>query len=231
MLCTSPLRKALCIKTDYHMKRINKLNAIGILLLSLCACTQTTTGIWNEPTYNENINHFLIDPNNSSLIVIGGEYHYIFSKDSAPLPILAWEGRKLLRADFSSAFEVDEKNRITGEYSVICTCESASQEELHWLETNGFGRIESGFYSKTYNIKGNRYSSGTAKFPSPHQLNNNYSIKVRAPHSASGVMGRAALTPIAIAEDGVATIGVGALLIIAAPFVAADKISDLNGAK
>jgi len=79
-------------------------------------------------------------------------------------------------------------------------------------------------YLKEGEIHGTRYSSGDIEFPKAASLSRVYKIQVETAHSSTGKIGRAAITPVAVTEDGVATIGLGALLIVAVPFWAADIV-------
>ena len=210
--------------------RLATISIVALLLLQY-GCADHTRELWGkqpEPSYREKIDQFMISPEDSRLIIIGNtiignRYHYIFEKDSAPLSILSWSGRKYLRADFSSAFNIYSDNSITGEYSLDCSCESASSEDIQWLESNGFKLHENGQYRKTLQVNGTRYRAGSNKIANSQNFNHEYYITIKRPHPTRSKISRIALTPIAVAFDGIATIGMLPLLIFAAPFMAAGQ--------
>ncbi|MHC4182809.1 MAG: hypothetical protein ACYSR0_05620, partial [Planctomycetota bacterium] len=76
-------------------------------IVSLVGCTTTTTGIWEKPTYTDNINRFLTTVNGENIIFIGAKYHYIFENNKSLRNILSWKYRELLAAQLEDSFVVD----------------------------------------------------------------------------------------------------------------------------
>ena len=217
------------------MKMLAVIAVLLPFLYLLIGCTQTTTSLWEKPTYTESINLFLTTKDKSEFVFIGGEYHYIFQNTSSLVDILNWEDRELLTALFYDSFVVDSSNAITGSYVIVCPCHNLEKDQEKWLEHMGFTRPSDDelsrlggnvTYVKQGRIHGTRYLSGDVEFPHSARLNRIYSIQVEEErnYSFGGKMGRAALTPIAVAEDGVATIGLGAALIVAVPFVVIGEV-------
>jgi len=207
------------------MKLIFKVIALLQIFCFLVACTQTTTGVWEKPEYRESINQFLATEDGEKLVFVGKKYHYIFSDTSSLFDILTWQNRRLLIGRFDKSFRVDSSNNIEGSYTIDCLCENADVNQIRWLKTKGFveynkhqesnGEVT---YRKEGYIRGVRYLSRDIEFNNTTNLNNEYDIFVETEHTTPGVIGRIALTPIAIAEDGAATIGLVALVAVGIPF-------------
>jgi hypothetical protein len=210
----------------------------GVLVIvslasSLAACVETTTGIWKHPTYSEAISQFLTTEDNRQLIFIGKDYHYIFPDTSSLFEILNWKDRGFLRVHFSEPFHVDSQNIVTGVYAIDCQCWGITSDQVKWLEQRGFKRgaeIEGTIaLRKEGDIVGTRYASGGIQLPNISTLNTSYEIQIETDFSNAGVAGRIALTPIAVAEDGVATVGLGYLLLIGAPFAIVNMVINGHG--
>ncbi|MGE4396673.1 MAG: hypothetical protein AB7D34_04350 [Sulfurimonas sp.] len=210
------------------MKTIFKYTLTIVIALLLCGCTQTQTDkLWSAPTYTENINQFLIHPENQSLIIIGEKYHYIFNKDSASRDILVWNGRKNLHANFYD-FEVNAKNIVTGTYSLAFDSKAATVSEINWLKNNGFEINENGFYRKTLKVSGTRYLAKNDEFRNAGHLNKQYPITIKRPNSTYETIVNTAFTPITVTMDGIYMIeGTALVMVIAVPFIVVDVISDL----
>lgn len=208
----------------------------GVLILvglvsSLAACVETTTGTWKHPIYSETINQFLTTEDTRQLVFVGKDYHYIFPDTSSLFEILNWKDRGFLRGHFSKPFHVDSQNIVTGVYAIDCQCWGITSDQVKWLEQRGFKRAEkiegTMVLRKEGDIVGTRYASRGIHLPNISNLNTSYEIQIETDFSNAGVAGRIALTPIAVAEDGVATVGLGYLLLIAAPFAIVDMV--ING--
>lgn len=198
------------------------------LAISLTACVETTTGVWEHPAYGETISQFLATEDSHQLVFIGKDYHYIFPDSASLLEILNWKDRGFLRAQFSEPFRVDSSNAVTGMYAITCECWGITSDQVSWLEHRGFkrGAEVDGVVTlrKEGDIAGKRYASGGIQLPDISRLNKSYEIQIETDFSNAGVAGRIALTPIAVAEDGIATVGLGYLLLIAAPFAIVDMV-------
>ena len=203
-------------------------------------CTTTTTSVWKKPTYEETIKQFLITSDGEKLVFIGKKYHYIFSSQDSLKNILQWQDRKILKANFYDKFSVDANNKITGRYAISCECNDATKLQIQWLEDNGFHRLirkqpspsdETNIYVKESQITGYRYLANNLKLDKYAILNNAYKITVETDYTIADKAVRVAETPIAVAEDGVATFFLVPLLVIATPFAIADGVFDEKQAK
>lgn len=203
---------------------MKQLVVIVLLVVNLvvAGCTQTTTGIWKKPAYHEKISQFLITEDGKKLVFIGKKHHYIFDNEDTLKGILQWEHRGLLQAKFWDRFAVDESNGIAGSYEIQCDCKDATSEQKTWLQKMGFKQIiEQGSLTGLIfedELEGKRYAAGEVSLDGYSKLNREYDVLVEAEMTTSGRLVRAAFTPVAIAEDGIATIGLVALMVIAAPF-------------
>jgi hypothetical protein len=199
----------------------------------LAACVETTTATWSHPTHSETVSHFFVTEDARQLVFIGREYHYIFPDASSLIDILNWSDRGLLRGEFSAPFRLDSQNVITGTYAISCTCNDVTSGQVRWLEQKGFERAAdtegASMFRKVGHIAGTRYASGGIRFPTTLPLNDRYEIDIQTDFTSAGIVGRAALTPIAVAEDGIATVGLGYLVLIAAPFAVADMVIEELG--
>ena len=115
------------------------MNGVKFLITLMCiftlsACT-TTNFMWGKSVSKETITSFLITKDNENLIVIGEKHHYIFSVSNNLKTILSSDKRKHLIPYFYY-FKVDEKNNITGEYTLLSTTDKL-QDNL-WLKKAGF---------------------------------------------------------------------------------------------
>lgn len=212
------------------MRIYTRVLVVATLASSLVACVETTTSLWEHPTYAETISQFLTTEDTRQLVFIGEDYHYIFPDASSLFEILNWPDRGVLRAHFSKPFHVDSQNIVTGSYVIRCECWGISADKITWLEQRGFKRFagadDAVLLQKVGDIVGKRYASGGVQLPDTSEFITSYEIRIETDFSNAGVVGRAAFTPIAVAEDGVATIGLGYLLLIAAPFAIVDMVID-----
>ena len=200
-----------------------KLSTLFLSIILLCSCTQTTTGIWRNSTYNENISHFLMTEDSKKIIFIGRNHHYIFVDDIGLSDIIKMNNVAKFNSHFNNNFYLNSDNEISGDYEVTCECKGADFSKKQWLKEHGFIKKQidnTVIYVKKSKVTGIRYSSNNLAFDSYEKIDKDYKITVETEKTALGITGRAALTPIAVAEDGIATIGTVGLLVIAAPFAA-----------
>jgi hypothetical protein len=206
----------------------------------MAGCTTATTDVWKKPTYNETISQFLITANGEKLIFIGEKYHYIFANQDSLNNILQWPDRKLLKAAFFNNFSVDAKNKIIGRFAIVCFCHDASKKQIQWLENNEFHRFnknnltstdDKGTYIKEIKIAGDRYLSNNLSLDKYDKLNNEYQIQVETDYTFLDTAGRVALTPIAVAEDGLATFMLIPIVVIGIPFYAIESVFPPKGSQ
>ena len=202
---------------------------LSIFILSSCA----TIGLWQNDKYAESISHFLTTKDGRKLIIIGDKYHYVFSGTEQLNVILQSKYSKLLKAEFHKNFMVNNNNKISGEYRIICNYKNPSDDLNNWLIDNGFKKTlvtnkcseNNIIYSKESEIFGERFSTKNQSFDRGKKLNEKYLIFVEEERSALGTVSRIAQTPIAITIDGAMIYGV-ALLAPALPLLIVGSIID-----
>jgi len=187
---------------------------LAILAYLIVGCA--TTELWSKkPAYDESISQFLITTNGEKLIFIGKQYHYIFANEVSLNKVLQWQDRKILKAAFFDKFSVDAKNKITGHFAILCFCHDATADQIQWLKNNEFHRFniknlsppdDKNTYIKEIQITGDRYLSNNISLDKYEKLNNEYHIQIDTDPSFLDTAGQIALTPIAVAEDGLVTI-------------------------
>lgn len=192
------------------------MNGVKFLITLMCfftlsACT-TTNFMWEKSVSKETITSFLITKDNENLIVIGEKHHYIFSVSDNLKKIFSSDKRKHLIPYFYY-FKVDEKNNITGEYTLLSTTDKL-QDNL-WLKKAGFKKYTNNKNDNRYKysgiIKGTRYLA-KGNIPKRYKFNKPYTIEIEEPSTAIGNIGKILATPLTIAADG--TIIVYALSVV-----------------
>lgn len=188
---------------------MKSINIITLLLLPffIVSCTKATKALWSGHKYDERVGGFFITENADKLVVIGEQYHYVFKLDTGLRNILSSPKRKELKPKFRM-FKVDDENRIKGSYTLFYTNRDDSADE--WLITKGFkkgGHHPGGVvYRFNGKLEGVRYAAGKS-VTSQIKFSKDYFVKVEQPSSMLGTAGKVIATPVAIAADGVMTIG------------------------
>lgn len=211
-----------------------------MLSILIVGCISSTTDVWKKPTYNEAISQFLITEKGDKLIFIGEKYHYIFANETSLNSVLQWQDRGILKAAFYNDFSVDANNKVTGQFEILCFCHGATKEQIQWLENNGFHKLanmndafpdDGKNYKKQIQVSGDRYLSNNLSLIKYDKLNYEYRIQVETDFTALGIAGRIAYTPIAVAEDGVATLLLMPLLAIGLPFYVIRSVKENDEGK
>jgi hypothetical protein len=191
-----------------------------LLSVTLCFALLTQTGCVTSSLYKdsveahrdfiEEVNSFLITADGKQLIVVGKQYHYIFAADDETLKfILTWAEKKRVKASFEN-FVINSNQAVSGMYTLaVDTGQSLTAESNQLLVSKGF---VNNTVQKTlvYHgaLHGVRYLADKFVLPATMQLNQKYSITMREDYpSASSVLGRILLTPLAMAADGLLLVG------------------------
>jgi hypothetical protein len=205
------------------MKKIIIFIFTSSLISTLFGCKLATDELWEHSIYSEKFNHFLISSDQKQFIIIGKDYHYIFDNTPSIPTILNWSGRKKLQAKFYS-FELDNKDRISGNILISCTCENVSNHDIEWLKNNDFELTENSkgkvLYQNKFNIEGTRYLSNGVTFEPSKSLNRKYYVTVKEPYSAAGIAIRTVATPVTVVRDGIFILGTTGMVLVALPFIA-----------
>lgn len=205
---------------------------VGFLIsifLWLSACTTTTTGLWEKHQYTETVSHFFISADGTAVVLIGEDYHYIFQDADSLVNILSWTERHKLRGEFPSAFKLENDQQVSGSFSIICDCTDVDSAQIEWLKAHHFISPETGSteekqgkYRFEGTLAGTRYQAGGLDLSRYTALNRPYEIDVWSYRNSNTM--RALFTPIAVAEDGIATLFAAPLMVLALPFVILDAL-------
>lgn len=215
-------------KSHTNYIKIFIINFIFAVLLGGC----TAISLWERnPIYTDTINRFLVTEDGKKLVFIGEKYHYVFDSQKTLRQILLWKDRMLLEAKLNEKFIVDNSNNISGTLQVICKCKNATAIQFSWIENIGFKKVPvSGsqfdekeiLYILDIRLSGVRYLAKDLALDNYAKLNKTYEVYIEEPKSTSGIIGRAMLTPIVVAADGIVTIGLSTLFVIGLPSMLVD---------
>ena len=198
-----------------------------VVIIMLANCTQATRGAWEKPFYTDEITQFLISEDAKKVVFVGDGYHYIFAATQPLVDALQWTGRKSLKASFPEKFKLNGNNEIVGKIRISSDF-SADKEQNRWLEKHGFERHTNPYFD-TYvlyiDISGERFLSNGVEIKQRSNLNQTYKVKIETDRTMLSTLGSIALTPVAVAFDRVATIGMVSLFVIAIPFVAINEVT------
>jgi hypothetical protein len=194
---------------------MKKLLFLGItLFFALLITGCVTSSLYKNSTethrnFVEEVSSFLITADGKQLIVVGKQYHYIFAAEDETLKfILTWPEKKRVKASFEN-FVINSNQAVSGMYTLTVAGQDLTAESNKLLVSKGF---ISNVSQKTlvYHgaLHGVRYLADKFTLPTTMQLNQRYSITMREDYpSASAVLGRILLTPLAMAADGILLVG------------------------
>jgi hypothetical protein len=174
-----------------------KLTAI-ILCLSLVSCTAAMYSD-NRDYYNETVSSVLITKDNSKLVVVGDNYHYLFDNTNVLASIVKSPIHGKMEAEFSK-FIVEDDNRVMGDLKIKIN-RFTEQECVDALRL-GFVKIPEGLVINL-TLRGTRYRPGDIVLADNYQLNDEYTVLVSAPEGGAKKALKIAATPITVAADGV----------------------------
>ena len=169
-----------------------------------CVATRAVEQMTNN--YTEKVSSIWITSDSSRIVYIGERYHYIFDTPPELLRLLRLpEGlRSKLVAD-SFWVSVDNRNAVVANLQLRLNGElSAAERTAARTQNLDVGRTEVRMTGQRYLAAGPLVIGGQVT-----KLNRTYDVTVTEP--ASGVA-KAIMTPIALAADGVVTLGAIVLL-------------------
>ena len=172
-----------------------------------------------KPTksYQEKVETFLMSEDKEQLIVIGEKYHYIFPTNDVLKFITQWPDKKQqVKASFST-FRVQLDQSLAGSYTLfIRDSRKLSPEAKQLLISKGFFDNKSSNTLRYHGgLAGKRYLANEVRVPETLKLNKQYTIQIieNDTVSAGEVAKRIALTPLAVAADGLLILGGAPLLL------------------
>ena len=206
------------------------MNKILTLLIALSflifggACF--TSALYDNPAedtrnFVEEVSTFLITQDGKSLIVAGKQHHYIFAINDTLKFILNWSEKKRIKTAFQN-FAIRSNQSVSGMYTLtVNDGQDLAPEIKKLLLSKGFSENKSQNTLEHHGwLQGTRYLADKFKMPAAMQLNQKYSINMTEYQpSASAIVKRILLTPLAVAADGALIVIGGGLAVMAAPFM------------
>lgn len=179
---------------------------LSIILISLLVMTGCTTALWSPHRVEENIRGFHINQERNELFVAGNGYGYIFPVDNTFKEILMIS-RSINVTPYFEDFELDRKNRITGNIRLLISGDRLSVDQYFKLLALGFKNTDVGSVLKyNYKLSGLR-SSQDDRIPLQY-LEKEYRISIARPDKPIERAKKIAATPATITYDAVVLVPV-----------------------
>lgn len=166
--------------------------SIASLLLASCASL-------NAPTkhYTEEFSSIMVASDNSKIVILGKNYHYLFDMPNMLKKSLDSNIRQRVSAAFPDEFRIGVDGRTTGWFRLQLG-DDASQTDKEEALKLGYQTAKNGLIYYTCLVTGKRYSIGeTTASGSQTPLNRPYSISVADSQEKEDAMKN--MTPIFIA--------------------------------
>ncbi len=181
-----------------------------LLILSLISLSSCLTNfLWGARTYREEINNFYVGSDGRYVVLMGPQYHYVFTDNSGMLKeILSLQKSRALALASETTFDLDENNNVAGEIILSSEADMLSAQDAFKLQSMGFYPNSKNKINVKLKLQGRRYSarylgSVAAEKVDRYYININYRQDVGV---ADGV-GKAAITPVAMTLDAALLIG------------------------
>lgn len=176
----------------------------GLVCLCVCGCTFTGK-LYSLDSYTETVSSILITTDGGKLAVLTPRFHYIFDAPQSLVSIMRSGLSNSVKAEFSE-FVVDNNNRITGTIALTVQLADLSIEQRKQANNAGFTRSVGWEMLAKIELSGTRYESGgLVTGVKKHKLASTYQITVK--DTTTDTVGKALLTPITLAADGVLNLG------------------------
>ncbi len=171
----------------------------------LASCAFTPMLYYKDKPYLEEISSILVSADRKNIIVVSHKYHYIFDAPSIIIDTLDSTHASKVTVQFSK-FHVDIENTVVG--SVTLDLTNATESDIISAIDSGF-RVERWLVAPTLvDLKGVRYAANeNIADTQSYKLTEKHVIQVVESLSPIGKTIRTALTPIALAADGVLVMG------------------------
>lgn len=178
------------------------------ILVAASSCV--TKYLWGGRTYEDQINQFLVGEDGRYLVMIGSNYHYVFTDDTRVLSkIVSLKQKGLLTFNPKKTYlKLDDNNEINGYITIEGPFNFLPLEDIGTLSAMGFSPDGNGDISIRIDLKGRRYAArylGQALT----QANNTIYLRIEYDKDSTAAenIGKAAITPIAVGLDAVLLIG------------------------
>lgn len=186
-----------------------------ILLILLLVFTNSciTKAIWGNKSYVEEIGQFYVGNDGRYIVLIGPNYHYVFTDNSGMLTnIMSLEQRGILTInDKETYIKLEDDNSLSGyitfkgPYSVLPTT------DMYKLQSLGIYPNKENDAVVKISVMGRRYVARDLGFKTP-TASNFIRVRYKKDTSLFGGVGKAAITPVAVTLDAVLLIGKVAMI-------------------
>jgi len=195
------------------MKILQKTILALILIFLVTSCTLTKI-VWQDKSYTDNINRFLIGKDGRYLVLIGKDYHYVLTDNSKILKeFLTLEKKDALRIDQEKTnLKLNFNNEISGTLVIKGYLFSLSASDKRKILLLGVKPNYDDYIEIKIKISGKRY---LAKYLGVDENSQETIQKLKIYYDNSSLsknVGRIAVTPITITIDAVLLIGKIALV-------------------
>lgn len=177
-----------------------------------------TSALFKTSAYTERVSSVLISEDNTKLVVIGQNYHYIFEAPKVLVKTLQARFHKNVSAEIGS-FGVDANGKVSGVLTLVLDGRASEQDRQDALAlgyTSKLLKSDSKYASEyRFELTGARYKAGGVE-PKliAQKLNTTYSVYVTVAPSAFEQAGKVLLTPVTVGIDGILIIGSIPLILI-----------------
>lgn len=181
---------------------------ITVLSFSQIGCSSTPTTVIDSKAKQETISSFLVSPDRSTLVVLGQEHHFVMRLQDPLRSVMQWNSLRKLRPSFG-AFAVDLDQSVKGSYTLEAQLTHLTAQERQFLEQHGFRLMkDNNTLSFSSTIQGTRYLAGKVQIPQAARFAQPYKITVYVTERSLkyGVSEEVAMSPLALAVDGVSFI-------------------------
>ena len=187
-------------------------NLLSCLVITLLLSSCITKSLWGDKSYEERIDKFFAGSDGRYVVLIGTDYHYVFTDNSGVLKIILSLGQKgiLTLNREKTHLKLDSNNDVKGFFVIEGPFSILPPEDIAALWSVGLKPNTKDELSIRIKLEGRRYSAKYLgdNFQNSSNINTSYKIPIYYSDSSlvKGV-GKAAVTPIAVTLDAVLLIG------------------------
>lgn len=190
-----------------------------IILTQLTSCI--TNFLWGARNYREEITQFFVGSDGRYVVLMGPEYHYVFTDNSGVLrEILPMQQSKILTLTNESSFELDSNNNISGSITLTGPIDLLPAQDAFKLQSMGFLPNAKNEVEIKLNLQGRRYSARYLGNINSQNITQRYFMNVnyRKDNGIAETVGKAAITPVAVTLDAALLIGKVAIYPFTLPY-------------
>lgn len=183
----------------------------SLLLTNSCV----TKALWGSKSYKEEIRQFYVGSNGRYIVLVGPNYHYVFTDNSKMLNnVMSLEQKGILTIDDDKThLKLDSNNNISGTITFEGPFSILPRPDMYKLQSLGIRPNRNGDVSIRLKVNGRRY---VARYlGNQPQKYTAHMIKIHYNDSSlvQGI-GKAAITPLAVTLDAAVILG----KVVVAPF-------------